>query len=279
MKKAYELVTGALAMLCLSALFVVTVPSVRYFAHAAESPDGSRESAAEMLRAFVEDFRRDPLAARPVTFGIRVDEDEWQVEVGGWPPEAEEAEVILSRGFPDEPTFFFFTDAETLGRIYRGELAALTAMGKASSRDASPLDVDGMEGAEPTPELVEHMMSLCFHFWTRGVPEIVRFGDKSYTRELHGANTVLFYYRQGFRSAWFQIEPGQHVNEDPKGQANPFPSMLIITKGAVDSRIGGAERQLVEGEMVLIGAGVTHEFWNSGTRPSEGILLMFGEGA
>jgi len=279
MNETRTLAFTSLMMLCAISLLVGTYPSARRQAEAAYTTASPSESVEEMLSGFVDDFRNDPTAGKPVTFGVRVDGEEWTVEVVGRPAEAKEAEVELRRGFPDEPTFFFFTDAATLGRIYRGELASLTAMGKAYASDPSPLDVDGMEGAEPTPELIESMMSLSFHFWTRGFPEIVRFGDKSYTREVHGGNAVLFYYQEGFRSAWFQIEPGQHVNEDAGMQQNPFPSMLIITQGSVDSRIGGVDSKLVAGEAVFIGPGVNHEFWNGGSEPGAGILLMFGEGA
>ncbi len=279
MNRMERLTITSLMLMCLLALLVGTDPSARQRAEAAHMAASPIESVEEMLKGFVDDFRHDPLAAKPITFGIRVDDEEWTVEVVGRLAETKEAEVTLRRGFPDEPTFFFFTDAETLGKIYRGELASLTAMGKAYSSDYAPLDVDGMEGVEPTPELVEHMLSLSFHFWTRGFPEIIRFGDKRYTRELHGGNAVLFYYQEGFRSGWFQIEPGQHVNEDPGMQKNPFPSMLIITKGAVDGRIGGVDRRLAEGEAVYIGPGVSHEFWNAGSEPGEGVLVMFGEGA
>jgi hypothetical protein len=127
--------------------------------------------------------------------------------------------------------------------------------------------------------MVSHIKRLSFHFWTRGFPEVVKFGQGSQTRVLHGGNAVLFYYQEGFRSGWFQIVEGQHVNEDDSDQTNPFPSMLIITKGNLQSRIGGEERVLRAGETVFIGPGITHEFWNDEEEAAEGVLVMFGEGA
>jgi mannose-6-phosphate isomerase-like protein (cupin superfamily) len=244
-------------------------------------PMGS-ETVEEMLAAFVQDYRSDPVASAAITFGVRIHDAEppdWHVVVAGRETEDDPARVTLNEGLPSEPVAFFVTDEATLSKIYNGELAALTAMGKAVSSDFAPMDIDVMEGFQPTPQAIDLLIRTSFHFWTRGFPEVVRFGDKRLTRELHGGNAVLFYYQKGFRSGWFQIEPGQHVNEDPSTQINEFPTILVVTKGEVDSKIGAVERRLVEGEMIYIGAGVAHEFWNSANEPGEGILLMFGEGA
>jgi mannose-6-phosphate isomerase-like protein (cupin superfamily) len=136
-----------------------------------------------------------------------------------------------------------------------------------------------MEGFQPDPEFCDFVPRLSFHFWTRGFPEIVRFGDKRHTREIHGGNAVLFYYQTGFRSGWFLIEPGQHVNKDESMQTNPFPSMFVVTRGTMMGRIGGKEIELHEGETIYVGPEVSHEFWNEGSQSAEGIILMFGEGA
>ena len=76
-----------------------------------------------------------------------------------------------------------------------------------------------------------------------------------------------------------QIENGQHVNAEPRDQVNPFPSMLVITRGRTEAKIGGRQLTLHAKQTVLIPAGVSHEFWNPYDEPAEGILLMFGEGA
>jgi len=235
-----------------------------------------------LLEDYVEDFQKDPFAADPVVFGIRVadaDAAEWHVVVEGKAEGEETSSVRLVEGFPTEPVAFFVTDSQTLQKLHQGELASLTAMGKAKSIDFAPLDLDVMEGFEPTPERIDHLVRLSFHFWTRGFPEIVRFGDKSQTRDLHGANGVLFYYQKGFRSGWFLIEKGQHVNEDPTEQVNPFPTLLVVTHGTLKCKLGGSEHVLHGGEMIYIGAGVSHEFWNELDEPVQGVIIMFGEGA
>lgn len=234
---------------------------------------------AAMLEDWVEDFRRDPVAETPFTFGIRVDDTDFHVVVSGERTNSGEWGVELAEGFPADPCVFFKTDAETLAKLHRGELASLTAMGKAFSTDFAPLDMDFQAGFRPGPDTIPHVIKLAFHFWTRGFPEVVRFGDLANTRVLHGANATLFYYQEGFRSGWFSIGKGQHVNADEASRTNPFPSLFVITRGSATAKIDGEVRTVSEGEAIYIGPGVSHEFWNDQDERAEGILVMFGDGA
>ena len=74
------------------------------------------------------------------------------------------------------------------------------------------------------------------------------------------SRTIVFYYEPGFRSAWFRIEKGQHVNAEEQDQVNPFPSLLIVTAGRMKGRIDGREVPLEKGQALLIPPGVSHEF-------------------
>lgn len=235
-----------------------------------------------MLTDWVVDFRSDPTAEVPVVFGVRVKDaqsSDWHVVVSGEKTSDGLWSVELGKGLPEVPCAYFVTDTTHLRKLYTGELASLTAMGKAFSTDFAPLDFEGTEGFEPTEEAVDHLIRLSFHFWTRGFPETVQFGDLVHTRFLHGANATLFYYQKGFRSAWFLISKGQYVNADEKSRTNPFPTLFIMTQGRAMSRIGGVEKEFKKGETVYIGPGVSHEFWNDNDEPAEGIVVMFGEGA
>lgn len=235
-------------------------------------------SVEEILLSFVEDFRSDPAAREPMVFGIVVkgsDVEVWHVAASGF---RENGEVELHRGLPDSPTALYTLDLATLEKIDRGEMNALTAMGKARASDMTPMDISFMPGFIPGPDFFGRFIPFTFHFWTRGFPEVVHFG-KPHSREVHGANAVIFYYQRGLRSAWAQVEKGQHVNRDPKDQSNPFPTMAIGIRGRAVAIIGGVELELQAGQMVFIPAGVTHEVRNPYDEPAEIILLMFGEGA
>ncbi len=233
------------------------------------------QSVEKILRDYVEDFRNDPASKNEkITFGIHVkDQDEWHVAVDG------QGGVELIKGKAHTPAVFYKTDFKTLKKIYSGELAAITAMGKAKSSDYAPMDIGVMKGFTPDPAFFDRFIPFTFHFWTRGFPEMVKFGDKKYTREVHGGNATVFYYQKGLRSAWFQIEKGQHVNKKKEDQVNPFPTLLMFTKGVVEARIGGKYMKIESNNTVFIPANVSHEFWNNSNVPAEVIVIMFGEGA
>jgi mannose-6-phosphate isomerase-like protein (cupin superfamily) len=247
---------------------------------ASAHPDQVRP-AEEILRSYVEDFRSDPAASEPMTFGIRLKGEsggEWQVAVGGKKEATGSYDVELRDGLPSTPSVLYTLDLNTLRKIDRGEINALTAMGRARASDPAPMDIELMEGFQPDPQFFGRFIPFTFHFWTRGFPETVNFG-KGHGREVHGANMVVLYYQKGLRSAWAQIEKGQRVNADPKDQANPFPTMIIGIRGRAVAKIGGKEVTMQEGQMAFIPAGVSHEAWNPYEEPAEIILLMFGEGA
>jgi mannose-6-phosphate isomerase-like protein (cupin superfamily) len=250
----------------------------------ASAADSTAEPGVEgMLQDFVDDYCMDP-EARPITFGVEVRDAEpsrWRVDVS--PREEGEADCIVTlyEGFENDPLPYFTTDRETLQRIHRGELGSMTAMGKSLSTDFAPLDLEVMDGYEADAATMDYIVRLGFHFWTRGFPERVKFGDPNMTRPLHGGHATLLYYQEGFRSGYCQIRPGEHINAEEVFQTNPFPSLFIATGGSTKARIGDTTCELQAGEAIYIGPGIRHEFWvdEDATEGAEGILLMFGEGA
>jgi mannose-6-phosphate isomerase-like protein (cupin superfamily) len=236
------------------------------------------DSAEAILRSFAEDYARDPTLRQPVTFAISLAEDAWWHVIAEPASDAGPARVQLARGRPSEPTLVFWLHYPTLAQLHRGEINALTAGGRGLSSDPAPLRLGAMHGYAMNAEAGELLHHLAFHFWTRGTPEIIPF-DETRTRHLHGTDAVLLYYQPGFRSGWFRMKAGQHANADPRLQVNPFPTLLVITRGRGAGRVGGRELELGEGNAVLIPAGVKHEFWNPFSEPVEGLLLMFGRGA
>lgn len=239
------------------------------------------KSAEEILQSYVEDFRQDPAAAEPITFGVRVrggGGGDWHVIASGRKPDAKQAEVVLRRNLPTVPAALYTLDLATLRKIERGEMNALTAMARARSTDVAPMDIEFMLGYQPEPTFFARFIPFTFHFWTRGLPETIPYG-KSYSRVAHGGNVVIFYYQKGFRSAWAQIEKGQHVNKDPKDQVNEFPTLVIAIHGKAVAKIGGKEVVMRPGQAVFIPAGTSHEVWNPYDEAAEVVLLMFGEGA
>jgi mannose-6-phosphate isomerase-like protein (cupin superfamily) len=181
-------------------------------------------------------------------------------------------------GAPDQYDVGFELDIEFLRRLDRGEISALTAMGQARSGD--PISLVPKIGPRLTTmhDAGLHFRRLAFHFWSRSWPEIVPFGKQA-TRLVHGGNVAVLVYDKEFRSAWYQLKPGMHINADPADQVNDYPQLLIVTRGRFKGRFDGQEKILGEGEAVLIPSGMRHEFWADKEEYGEFVWIAFGKGA
>lgn len=186
--------------------------------------------------------------------------------------------AIVRDGVPDRYDLGFELAIDFLRRLDRGDINALTAMGQARASDPIPLvpKFGPQFGDRSDAKLV--FLRASFHFWTRGWPEIVRFGEGT-TRPVHGGNATAFVYDREFRSAWYQVKPGMHINVDQRDQTNDYPNVVIVTRGRFKARLDGQERLLAEGEAVFIPAGMTHEFWAESDQYGEFVWIAFGEGA
>lgn len=236
-----------------------------------------QKDARTIIEDFAKDYQNDVTFTKDVTFTVKVDDAYWHVKAIA-KTEASPAKVTVHDGKPEQPTFYFFTNIETLNKVDKGEMSAFTGAAKAFSTDYAPFDADVMEGFTPDQNFIKTLMSVYFHFWTKGFPERIPYGI-DYTRFTHGAQASIFYYQPGFRSGYVAIKKGQHANEDEKSKSNPFPTLLIAIKGEAKMIINGVASILPAGEAVLIPAGVKHEFMNDNNDLFEAILLMFGEGA
>lgn len=233
--------------------------------------------ALTILQGYAEDYEKDLSLKENVTFGVKVDELFYHIQAIARTVE-KPSKVTVHKGEPKEPTFYFYTDIQTLNKIDRGELNALTGSAKAFSNESAPFDADVMEGYQPDASFMPTLLSTMFHFWTKGMPERIPYG-MDYTRFTHGAQASIFYYQEGFRSGYFAIKKGQHANKDERSKTNPFPTLFIAIKGNGMMIINEEKSAIKEGEAVVIPAGVPHEFYNDNDQPLEGIILMFGDGA
>lgn len=245
-------------------------------AHAETSASGATD--LQILQVFANDYEKDVTFKEPVTFGVEVGGEFYTVDATP-ATEGASADVSVRAGAPEEPSFYYVVeDSAYLNKVARGDMNALTSMAKAFSSDYAPMDIQVQDGYQPDENFVAKVLPLTFHFWTKGNPELIPFGPNM-TRKTHGSNTGVFYYQPGFRSGWFNILPGDHVNEDERSRDNPFPSMIILISGEVTGLIGGNEMTFKAGNAMLIPAGVSHEFINNTDEPAFGFLFMFGEGA
>ncbi|MGB5262581.1 MAG: cupin domain-containing protein [Lutimonas sp.] len=235
------------------------------------------DSVKSILERFATDYKKDPMFTSDHSFGLEVDKEMWHIEAIA-ATEKSSAVINIAKGSPAKPTFYYKTNSRTLRQLDKGELNALTAGVKAFSTDFAPFDLEVMEGFQPDEKFVGDVLGFTFHFWTKGMPEIVPFGQH-YTRGTHGAQAAIFYYDTGLRTGYGYLHPGQHANEHPQSKTNPFSSMIILIKGKVKARLNDIDYEIEAGNAFFIPPGMTHEVLNPYDEPAEFILLMFGEGA
>jgi mannose-6-phosphate isomerase-like protein (cupin superfamily) len=245
----------------------------------AVSEDNRGDDARTILTRYAEAWRGQeelPLIEVPLTLGLEIS------GVGGGSYHVDlplEGAGSLRDGPPSGAfQVIFETDIDFLRRLDRAELSAMTALGQARAGDPTPLVPRFPPGFRWTDEERAQMLPLIFHFWNREWPPVIRFGEGT-TRRIHGGDLAVLYYDAGLRTGWGQVRPGMHINQDPRDQINPFPSLIIITRGVGTGRIGGREMILQEGQAVLIPAGMAHEFWATEDQYAECVMIMFGPGA
>lgn len=230
-----------------------------------------------ILKRFADDFRSDP-TARDGKFGFEIDGKLWHVVVKT--EKDRSATVELHRGFPQDPIFYFQMDGETLGRLDRG-MTGETATARAHADDPYPLRTrvsDGFPRYLINEEFNRSVERLRLHFFARGLPEIIPLSVE-HSRVSHDVQVIGLVYRPGLRTVWVSLLPGQHANADPADQANPFDTMFIGIRGQCSARVGGVEVKLRANHAILIPAEAPHEFWNKGSAPCEGLLVMYGDAA
>lgn len=186
--------------------------------------------------------------------------------------------TTIREGSPAQYDIGFEVDIEFLRRLDRGEMGALTAMGQARSTDPIPLNPKLGELFSARPDASLLFQRVAFHFWNRDWPEIVPFGEGA-ARQVHGGNAAVLVYDQEFRSAWYQLKPGMHINADPGDQSNDFPQLIVVTRGRVNALLDGRERVASEGQAIFIPAGMAHEFWAAAGQYGELVWTAFGKGA
>lgn len=233
------------------------------------------EQVMSLLQKFASDYEADPSFSEQ-TFGVEIDKNMWHIMTSRISDSKKK--VTVRKGAPDEATFYYVTNFETLKLIDEGKMNAMTAGVKAFSTDYAPLDIEVMEGFQPGEDFVGDVLGFTFHFWTRGIPEMIPFGPH-YTRSTHGAQAAIFYYDSGLRTGYGYIHPGQHANEHPKSKTNPFSSMMIVISGKIVAKLDGVDYTIEKGNAFFIPAEMSHEVLNPFDEGAEIILLMFGEGA
>lgn len=190
----------------------------------------------------------------------------------------DDKQYIITDGINEDANFGFEASLSHYNRIYRGEITGFTSMGRASMSDSTPLNPSLHRPV--TDELMSDFMFFTQRFFNSSPHDKVILG-KSHSRVVHGGHAIPVFYRNndeiGVRSAWYQVNKGQQLNEP--GDTNPFPQYFIITRGEGFAKIANDTLRVKENEAYYIDPGEDHVFWTESEAPMEMIFLAWGEGA
>jgi mannose-6-phosphate isomerase-like protein (cupin superfamily) len=189
---------------------------------------------------------------------------------------SEAGTLKLHRGVHGSPIMTLAMSQETLARIHGGEMTAFTAGGKGSGADTALLEIEFGAAAGDLTSPKATTLGFLQHFFARERPERTPLGE-SHSRVVHGAHAIPLYYADGFRSAWYLVKDGQHLNEP--GDTNPYPQAFVIISGRGGAKIGETEVDVRASESYYIPPDSDHMLWPAQGESLEVIWFAWGEGA
>jgi mannose-6-phosphate isomerase-like protein (cupin superfamily) len=198
-------------------------------------------------------------------------------DLGSWSLTAAAGKATTIKPGPDNSAQIILKlHAETLDGIHDGEMTGLTAAGRENIKDETPLDFELPAGKELTPALMTQMIEFIQRFFNPTYPEHIQL-DKAHARLVHGGFAIPMFYDQGFRSAWYELEKGQQLNEP--GDTNPFPQAFIIIAGKGFMKIGSETLSVQTGQAYYIPSETEHIVWTESDQPLRLIFLAWGQKA
>ena len=184
----------------------------------------------------------------------------------------------LFEGDTDSYNLSFSSTKEHYNKIFRGDMTAMTSMGQATSSDPIPLNFDIQKGI--TDNDTNDFLFIAQRFFNTTPYDLVKLGEE-HARIVHGGLAIPIFYQRtegiGVRSAWYQINKGEQVNEP--GDTNPFPQYFMITQGQGYAKIGNDTIEVKKNEAYFILPNSDHVFWNEREEPIVYIFLAWGKGA
>jgi mannose-6-phosphate isomerase-like protein (cupin superfamily) len=201
---------------------------------------------------------------------LQPDGESWSVVFG------KDQEPLVYSGTRSDSRFVFLLSEDVLEQLHTGHLSPLTAAGRAHISETAPLDFKLGEGLTLTPEIYLELIEFSQRFFNPSTPERIRFGIE-HSRVAHGGHAVALFYGQGFRSAWYQLEKGEQLNEP--GETNPFPQSFIFLSGQGQAKFGEDNLMVEPNSAYLIPPETEHIIWNENDEPLTLLFLAWGEGA
>jgi mannose-6-phosphate isomerase-like protein (cupin superfamily) len=244
------------------------------------------DEAKAILSAFADDYSRDHMAI-DVSFGIKLDDRFWSVSVQRKETATPRGrltdhsfgphKVTLSEGAPSTPTWYFeIADMHVLRLIASGQVNAGTAAMQSFASDEVGVETSDMEGFKSTAGDEGDLYLVLSHFFTKGNPEMTRFGRDT-SLETHGAQLTSLHTMKGFRVGYFSIGPQEAANADPQLSFGQMPNLFIVTSGRGSLHTDDGPMAIEKGMSVFVPPFVKHEIVNDSDEPLEGVLVLYGD--
>ena len=228
-------------------------------------------NSAEILQALTDAYHAQMSPDDELTVQFEIEgEGTWHVMFGG------EAPPEVQPGARLDALFIFALAPETLARLYNGDLAPLTAAGRAHISESAPLDFRLREDLSLTHDVYVDLVTFMQRFFNPSTPERVEL-DEEHARKIHGGNAVALFYGSGFRSAWYLLRKGERLNAPE--DTNPFPQAFIFLSGQGRAQIGEETVTVRASEAYYIPPHQKHVVWNERDEPLTLIFLAWGEGS
>lgn len=242
--------------------------------------------ADALLQEFVEDYATDHMAIG-TTFGIKLGQHWWSISVERNETATRRGRLTdhafgphrieLSRGAPAEPTWYFeIASIAVLEKIASGEVNAGTAAMQSFGSDRVGVETRDMDGFKSTSGDEAEMYLVLSHFFTKGKPEVTRFGLDN-ALQTHGAQVTALHMMKGTRVSHFSIPPQGQVNADPRLSFGQMPNLFVVTKGKGTLFTDDGPMVLEKGMSVFVPQFVRHEMINDGEESLEGVLILYGD--
>ena len=236
--------------------------------------DDREYSFKEMLTNWSTKFAEkvDSNYAATINFKLAdLDEEVYQVEF-------KDKRFELYQGQNDSSNMTFESTLDHYNKMYKGVMTAMTSMGQATSSDPIPLIPNIEKPITDNP--LNDFLFFSQRFFNISDYDKVKLGLK-HSRVIHGGNAIPIFYQKsnefGVRSAWYQINKGEQVNEI--GDTNPFPQYFIITGGNGFAKIGRDTISIESNEAYYVAPNNDHIFWNESDEPLTIIFMAYGKGA
>lgn len=248
--------------------------------------DAEVAEASAILADFAADFAHDHMAI-DVTFGIKLDDKFWSVDVQRKETSSARGrltdhafgphKVTVREGAPADPTWYFeIADMNVLRLIASGEVNAGTAAMQSFGSDEVGVETRDMEGFTSTSGDEADLYLVLSHFFSKGKPEVTYFSREN-SLETHGAMATSLHMMKGFRVFFFNIAPQETANEDPRLEFGQMPNLFIVTSGKGTLISDDGPMVLEKGMSVFIPQFVKHQIVNDGDEPLEGLGVLYGD--